>query len=121
MSVYQTTIPVSLVHTEAQLSDLVFGTGATHWRWWERAMEYGGGVHIWVAEDCRSDMTRESSIGHLDLTWGELANAIRDAWTDGHLTAAEKAVILEDGVDALDAVGADTVLQVAVFGKVVFA
>jgi len=120
MTVYQSTVPVTLTIEEGQLSDLVFSTGALRWEWWDRTMEHDGGVRIWVAEEYRWDIPGGSETGRVDLTWHALAEALTMAIGDEQLNPTEIHTVVTDTCAALDAIGADKVLQVAVFGAVVF-
>lgn len=115
------TLRTSRPATSEEVSNLLYGTGSLSWEWWGSCdSEERNGVTGYLLEHATEDSPDDGSTpGRTWLSEQQILDAAALALSQGY--GSEDATdIVRESIGYFDANAGDVVLQLAVFGKVIF-
>ena len=116
MSTKQLTLSTTRPATAQEVEDLVFGTGALTWPWWNGAHQTEHGFRFYYDDPDKGEGT---FTGNKWVSNQQILNAAAAYLADGR-GGEDAREALSDSIGYLDAEAADCVLQRAVLGKEIY-
>lgn len=110
------TATIEFAFTDEDIETHIFGSGFQTWEWWHNFESFDWGYRIHAENPVNdNDFSRDCSYDDIRRTVGEILSGKHD------FTIA-RAQLANGNVDEmdLDSDGADQIMQIAVFGEVVF-
>lgn len=112
-------LPFTREVEEQEIEDMIFGTGMLTWSWWRRDPEKqirDGQTGYLMRFECPDESGKNATFIPLQRIVDAAAKYLSTrSPLDGDETSAR-----DEGLGYFDAVGADSVMQIAVFGEAIY-